>query len=701
MRYFLPWLLIAVCFAAACGGGVSGNVSVDGVKKATDPMALIFDAQDRRSATSDLHDLAVYPDVDIRIGAAMAMGRIGDPDSIPTLVEMTDDPDPRVADAAVFSIGLFGEDAPKSATIALENRLSVHPVSASIGSLLDALARTGSDDVIKVLVPFIDDDRADVRAAAIRAMGLLGQRKIQVEEEVVSAVASHLHDGSQEVRFMAAFALYRIADPSLRPDEVIATLRATVAQDDSAMVRAYALRALASRGGLSEKTLLASATDSDPKVAATAISSLALVEEEKRCRMAAVALASITDAIEKDPQLLAGEWVHVARAALEQTRECSDLEEVVDLARRIGVVADEKIREPRPAGAALVRCLARLVSGRDHLALVSCDPKRPHVGKRMLAMRLGANRETRARDLEILVEMVESPDPRVSVAALESIAGVGTPEATVAVLRAVGSDRALVSAAAMDMIAMHSENFMEGKKANPRVIAAIEKAVASFAPRDEMSAPLISACGAISALRDPAGAGLLEKMALDQRSAVRGVAVAAQKKLGVDTAMVLPPLEPVHPIPADVKSIWSTRKTVVRINTDRGTFRMKLLPDVAPGTVSSFVALAEAGFYDGTEIHRVVPNFVIQAGDSTGTGLGDPGYNIRCEVSPIPYTRGTVGMALSGKDTGGSQFFVTISDQPHLDGNYTVFGRVVYGMEVIDLIEEGDEIISVIVEVRE
>ena len=111
----------------------------------------------------------------------------------------------------------------------------------------------------------------------------------------------------------------------------------------------------------------------------------------------------------------------------------------------------------------------------------------------------------------------------------------------------------------------------------------------------------------------------------------------------------------------------------------------------------SFVELALSGYLDDTEIHRVVPNFVVQAGDPTGTGLGDPGYTLRCEVSPIPYERGTVGMALSGKDTGGSQFFVTLSRQPHLDGNYTVFGRVTSGMETVDLIEEGDKILGVTV----
>ncbi|HUT77049.1 MAG TPA: peptidylprolyl isomerase, partial [Polyangia bacterium] len=96
----------------------------------------------------------------------------------------------------------------------------------------------------------------------------------------------------------------------------------------------------------------------------------------------------------------------------------------------------------------------------------------------------------------------------------------------------------------------------------------------------------------------------------------------------------------------------------------------------------------------------VVPNFVVQAGDPTGTGMGDPGYTLRCEVSGLPYRRGTVGMALSGKDTGGSQFFVALSAQPHLDGTYSVFGEVTAGMEVLDLVEEGDGILEVKIERR-
>jgi cyclophilin family peptidyl-prolyl cis-trans isomerase len=87
-----------------------------------------------------------------------------------------------------------------------------------------------------------------------------------------------------------------------------------------------------------------------------------------------------------------------------------------------------------------------------------------------------------------------------------------------------------------------------------------------------------------------------------------------------------------------------------------------------------------------------VPSFVIQTGDPTGTGSGGPGYSIRCEINLVPYERGAVGMALSGKDTGGSQWFVTHSPQPHLDGGYTVFGRVIGGMDVVDQIARGDRI---------
>ncbi len=130
----------------------------------------------------------------------------------------------------------------------------------------------------------------------------------------------------------------------------------------------------------------------------------------------------------------------------------------------------------------------------------------------------------------------------------------------------------------------------------------------------------------------------------------------------------------------------------VTIKTNKGNIKIELLPEAAPFTVMNFLKLADKNFYDGTVFHRVVPNFVIQGGDPTGTGYGGPGYSIRSEFSPLTFDRGMVGMASSGKDTEGSQFFIMHSAAPHLDGKYTIFGRVIQGMDVVDEIMAGDYI---------
>jgi cyclophilin family peptidyl-prolyl cis-trans isomerase len=144
----------------------------------------------------------------------------------------------------------------------------------------------------------------------------------------------------------------------------------------------------------------------------------------------------------------------------------------------------------------------------------------------------------------------------------------------------------------------------------------------------------------------------------------------------------------------------TARKVTATIVTSRGAFTIEFLPEEAPLTVDNFVQLARKGYFDGQAIPRVVPNFVIQAGDPRGDQNGGPGYQIRCEINEVPFERAAVGMALSGKDTGGSQWFVTHSPQPHLDGGYSVFGRVVSGMNVVDSIVRGDTIRRVIVNGR-
>jgi cyclophilin family peptidyl-prolyl cis-trans isomerase len=129
---------------------------------------------------------------------------------------------------------------------------------------------------------------------------------------------------------------------------------------------------------------------------------------------------------------------------------------------------------------------------------------------------------------------------------------------------------------------------------------------------------------------------------------------------------------------------------VVRIETEKGTIELELLPDDAPFTVLSMIRLIRSGFFNGLTFHRVVPNFVVQGGDPRGDGWGGPGYSIRTEVSPREYERGSVGVASAGKDTEGCQFFITHAPTPHLDGRYTIFARVRKGMDVVDRLQIGD-----------
>ena len=145
--------------------------------------------------------------------------------------------------------------------------------------------------------------------------------------------------------------------------------------------------------------------------------------------------------------------------------------------------------------------------------------------------------------------------------------------------------------------------------------------------------------------------------------------------------------------------IDSQKRYRTKIETNRGDIELELYPEYAPKTVNNFVFLAKEGFYDGVTFHRVISDFMIQGGDPTGTGTGGPGYKFEDEFegNPLRHETGVISMANAGPNTNGSQFFITHSPQPHLDGMHTVFGRVVEGQEIVDAIRQGDSMARVIV----
>ncbi len=136
-----------------------------------------------------------------------------------------------------------------------------------------------------------------------------------------------------------------------------------------------------------------------------------------------------------------------------------------------------------------------------------------------------------------------------------------------------------------------------------------------------------------------------------------------------------------------------------KIETNKGDIEIELYPQYAPKTVNNFVFLARVGFYDGVVFHRVISNFMVQGGDPTGTGRGGPGYRFEDEFvgNPLKHERCVLSMANSGPGTNGSQFFITHSPQPHLDGKHTVFGKVTSGHKIVDAIRQGDQMERVII----
>ena len=228
-----------------------------------------------------------------------------------------------------------------------------------------------------------------------------------------------------------------------------------------------------------------------------------------------------------------------------------------------------------------------------------------------------------------------------------------------------------------------------------RAVPAILRTLASLQPSKDIEV-MESMIDALGRLQDPQALPLLGKLSLQApETLARSAAKAIEAISGRNPPF---PKRPAGTLAVPDEALALADKAAVGhdadlravIHTARGDIIVALCPNEAPLTVYSFIHLARSHYFDGLTFHRVVPNFVAQGGDPRGDGWGGPGYTIRCEYNPLRYVRGAVGMALAGKDTGGSQFFITHSPQPRLDGRYTIFGQVIEGLDVLDKLTEGD-----------
>jgi cyclophilin family peptidyl-prolyl cis-trans isomerase/HEAT repeat protein len=641
-----------------------------------DTLARVLALEDARTlGQGELERDLKSPDRSIRRRAALAAGRIGDTSITPALIDLMNDQEPEVRQMTAFALGLLGD---RQAVDRLRAALKDTDGTVRARSA-EALGRLGDKRAASDLVAFVlgatphgaavvtvrGDDPGNASDPWVELR--LGLFALAALKDAPAAESVLLVGGKPRFDWWAAtFTAMRLELPSMRP-----VLAAAAAGDDP-LSRAIAARGLAALKDASAfDTIAKLVRDSDETVSVAALKALGTLGDARGTAVAVSMLASPSLALKREAlralALLPG-----------------------DRSLRSRLVPLVGAREAWIRGPAL-RALARADPDEFALVLSGLDPDPDWTVRAALAAALGdVGGELGA---SLLLTMLKDPDPRVLPAVLEALRAARGPDATDTLRRLVAHADPAVRVAAIEGLAA------QGAQGSSEVFAAAYRN-ALPEPDPDVRLALVAA---FAAQKDPASRSLLEQAAKsDPSRLVRVRAIFALRAAG-GASPTLP-----DPGPEDVRRPFADYRLAMGpyeatpgldlyspravLHTRRG--RIEILLDVVetPLTTLSFMDLARRGFYDGLTFHRVEPNFVVQGGCPRGDGNGGPGYAIRCEIGQRPFGRGAVGMALSGKDTGGSQFFITHSAQPHLDGGYTLFGRVTGGMDVVDQIRPGDVI---------
>jgi cyclophilin family peptidyl-prolyl cis-trans isomerase/HEAT repeat protein len=627
----------------------------------------------------DLVRLLSDSEARVRRRAALAIGRVGLADGIqPLLPLLASDPEPEVRQIAAFALGLIGDARAKDplvAALADSSPLVQGSAAEALGLIGDASAAEPIGRLVGQIVqsgvlaqpPGDDDDaRRDTATAACR-LGVYALVRLKAYPALAAAVLDSA--GQPRARWWPiAFALQRLEDTRALPALL------SLAGDAQPYTRAFAVKGL---GALKDpsalRVLQPLLTSGDRGVLVETIRALGRIGDPA----AAPGLQKILRDRTAEPG-----------AKLEAVNAIGGLR-LTPGSAPAGLVDDliDLLTDGTPAiRAAALRGIAAIDPENLLIVLSGLDPD-PHWSVRAsLATLLG----TVAPDVALprLTMMLGDADQRVVPSVLAALTRVHAPNAATILIERLKADDPVVRTAAANGLG-------ELKPANGQqaLVDAFQ-----FGQRDTTYIARAAALAALAKYGAAAATATLKTALADKDWAIRVRAATLLKE--IDPANAATVENDIRPAPTTVApEIYTAPRlgepsvsTQAFIDTDRGTIQIELAVIDAPLTVENFLTLARKGYFNGLSIHRVVPNFVMQDGDPRGDGEGGPGYTIRDELSERPYLRGTVGMALDWRDTGGSQFFITHSPQPHLDAKYTVFGRVIAGMDVVDKIEQWDVI---------
>lgn len=611
----------------------------------------------------------------VRARALRALARIQDPATLEVLLAGLTAAEPVVRDEAAFAAGQLGlsweplpDEVKARLTEALRQAEAVEVDAGVRRTLLESFSKLATPGAVQRLTERLTDQREGVAGRAALALGVAARRGASLAEVPLEPVGPMLAaEQPVETRYGATYLLAYVRRPAAL------TLLRRCLSDADAEVRALCAKGFAEVGGPEDAVILGRLLgDPVPRVAAETARSLAKIAGG--CSGPCTALDALVAlkgqasghallAVAQQGLPLSGRPVlEELRRSLQGSTPPSDVvaDDVAWLDCRLAAAMDRQTGAP----AEVLRCGGGRVDEARRLAL----------GLREVAQTQGQGGAKEA------VAALRHPDARVRMAALEAVGARPVPEALEAVRALIGSEDLVVAGAAAA-----TAGKLKATEALPEV-----QALAARVPQEpgDLAEPV---AGALVALAGKEAEPVLRTWLDHPHANVRRVAAEALTGLTGQpvrpSRVELPPgtFRP-PPAPADAKLTFRTRK---------GDFTVALDAEQASLTSGNLYALARKGYFRNITFHRVVPDFVAQGGDPRGDGEGGPGYSIRCELTRRPYLRGVIGMALSGKDTGGSQFFFTHTPQPHLDGRYTAFGKVTAGMEVVDALLEGDVILEV------
>ena len=584
-----------------------------------------------------LQPLLADTDAEVREMAAFALGLLADKTAVPVLTTALADADPRVRGRAAEALGLIGDAASAPA----------------VGQMVATAIARGA---IGSIAPDDEQWGKNPEADAVR-LGLFAL----VRQKGYEPLASAVQDPSGRVPgwWPVAYAFQRAGDRRALP------LLQQLARTPGRYTRAFAARGLGALKDASSAPLLRSMLEpaaADPLVTASIVRALGQVGAAESVE----ALLAILTNPRAD-----------ANVRLEALSALAALKSAAALPYVQALLTDEW-----PAlRAAAVRAAGAIDPDGFLVLLSGLEPDEHWSVRDAVADVLAAIPDEPATDR--LRAMLDDQDKRVLPSV---IAGLTQRKAAgldaLLITQLTSADTGIRAAAATAL----------GELRPARGAAALRDAYRA-AESDSSSDVRDAVLTALAAYGAPEAVDTL-KTALTARDwALRLKAAALLKRLDPSIEAT----EAIRPAPAsttyDSSDLVEPRVSPhAFLETAKGTIEIELSVLDAPQTTRNFITLARKGYFNGLQVHRVVPNFVIQTGDPRGDGSGGPGYSIRDELNERPYVRGTVGMALSGPDTGGSQFFITHSPQPHLDAKYTVFGHVVSGMEIVDRIQQLDVI---------